>query len=161
MYFLITTHSFMTGSNKNRLDWSKRYKIAMGIADGLLYLHENCQRRIIHRDIKAENILLAENFEPQVFINWHYRELLGGNYAPSPWHEKRLPGGVFCDCVHTMKFTTYYSCMISQVFLFWCTFWCTCMAITRSMLRATTIVCFYVLSQVESIWIVFSTNISR
>lgn len=69
MYFLITTHSFMTGSNKNRLDWSKRYKIAMGIADGLLYLHENCQRRIIHRDIKAENILLAENFEPQVFIN--------------------------------------------------------------------------------------------
>jgi len=41
----------------------------VGIADGLLYLHENCQRRIIHRDIKAENILLTENFEPQVSID--------------------------------------------------------------------------------------------
>ncbi|KAH1259367.1 Receptor-like cytosolic serine/threonine-protein kinase RBK2 [Glycine max] len=52
--------------NKNKLDWSKRHKIIMGIADGLLYLHEICQRRIIHRDIKGENILLTENFEPQI-----------------------------------------------------------------------------------------------
>jgi len=57
-----------SGPNKNKLDWSKRHKIIMGIADGLLYLHEICQRRIIHRDIKGENILLTENFEPQVFI---------------------------------------------------------------------------------------------
>lgn len=59
--------SLLHGSDKNKLDWSKRYKIALGIADGLLYLHESCHRRIIHRDIKAENILLTENFEPQVF----------------------------------------------------------------------------------------------
>ncbi|MBA0654720.1 hypothetical protein Goklo_021659, partial [Gossypium klotzschianum] len=52
---------------KGILDWSKRYKIALGTADGLKYLHENCERRIIHRDIKAENILLTENFEPQLF----------------------------------------------------------------------------------------------
>ncbi|XP_045794142.1 receptor-like cytosolic serine/threonine-protein kinase RBK2 [Trifolium pratense] len=58
--------SLLHGSNKNELDWSKRYKIMVGIADGLLYLHEYCQRRIIHRDIKAENILLTENFEPQI-----------------------------------------------------------------------------------------------
>jgi serine/threonine protein kinase len=73
MYCLITVLTFSCrvhlGFNKNRLDWSKRYKIIVGIADGLLYLHENCRRRIIHRDIKAENILLTENFEPQVFIN--------------------------------------------------------------------------------------------
>lgn len=43
-----------------------RYKIALGTAEGLLYLHEDCQRRIIHRDIKAANILLTEDFEPQV-----------------------------------------------------------------------------------------------
>lgn len=48
------------------LDWSKRYKIALGTADGLTYLHENCQRRIIHRDIKADNILLTDDFEPQI-----------------------------------------------------------------------------------------------
>ncbi|CAK8572411.1 unnamed protein product [Lathyrus sativus] len=55
-----------SGSNKDTLDWSKRYKVTLGIADGLLYLHENCERRIIHRDIKPENILLTENFEPQI-----------------------------------------------------------------------------------------------
>ncbi|MBA0619337.1 hypothetical protein Godav_028526 [Gossypium davidsonii] len=53
---------------KGILDWSKRYKIALGTADGLKYLHENCERRIIHRDIKAENILLTENFEPQIMV---------------------------------------------------------------------------------------------
>lgn len=40
--------------------------MALGTAKGLLYLHEGCQRRIIHRDIKAANILLTEDFEPQV-----------------------------------------------------------------------------------------------
>ncbi|XP_039032262.1 receptor-like cytosolic serine/threonine-protein kinase RBK2 [Hibiscus syriacus] len=52
--------------SKVTLDWSKRYKIALGTADGLTYLHETCERRIIHRDIKADNILLTENFEPQI-----------------------------------------------------------------------------------------------
>ncbi|RVW53374.1 Receptor-like cytosolic serine/threonine-protein kinase RBK2 [Vitis vinifera] len=51
---------------KSKLEWSSRYKIALGTADGLRYLHEHCQRRIIHRDIKADNILLTEDFEPQV-----------------------------------------------------------------------------------------------
>ncbi|KAE8677777.1 Receptor-like cytosolic serine/threonine-protein kinase RBK2 [Hibiscus syriacus] len=51
---------------KGTLDWSKRSKIALGTADGLRYLHELCDRRIIHRDIKAENILLTDDFEPQI-----------------------------------------------------------------------------------------------
>ncbi|GAB4829757.1 hypothetical protein Ancab_019412 [Ancistrocladus abbreviatus] len=57
--------SLLHGS-REILGWSIRHKIALGIAEGLLYLHEGCQRRIIHRDIKAANILLAKNFEPQI-----------------------------------------------------------------------------------------------
>ncbi|KAM7274073.1 hypothetical protein ACFE04_028737 [Oxalis oulophora] len=57
--------SILHGSEVSKLDWSKRYKIALGIADGLMYLHETCEKRIIHRDIKADNILLTEDFEPQ------------------------------------------------------------------------------------------------
>ena len=49
-----------------KLKWSMRYQLALGIAEGLLYLHEGCQRRFIHRDIKASNILLTEDFQPQV-----------------------------------------------------------------------------------------------
>ncbi|KAI3472686.1 hypothetical protein Pfo_030835 [Paulownia fortunei] len=56
----------MLHSSREKLRWDVRYKIALGTAKGLLYLHEGCQRRIIHRDIKAANILLTEDFEPQI-----------------------------------------------------------------------------------------------
>ncbi|CAM8898926.1 unnamed protein product [Rhodiola kirilowii] len=45
------------------LDWTKRKRIALGTARGLLYLHEQCNPKIIHRDVKAANILLDESFE--------------------------------------------------------------------------------------------------
>ncbi|KAK6931822.1 Leucine-rich repeat-containing N-terminal, plant-type [Dillenia turbinata] len=45
------------------LDWNKRVQIAQGAARGLAYLHQSCEPRILHRDIKSSNILLDENFE--------------------------------------------------------------------------------------------------
>lgn len=58
--------SLLHHGSKEKLIWSIRYNVAVGTAEGLLYLHECCRRRIIHRDIKAANILLTEHFEPQI-----------------------------------------------------------------------------------------------
>lgn len=48
------------------LDWQIRKRIALGSARGLAYLHDHCDPKIIHRDVKAANILLDEEFEAVV-----------------------------------------------------------------------------------------------
>nr|BAJ90405.1 predicted protein [Hordeum vulgare subsp. vulgare] len=48
------------------LDWEMRYKIINGIARGLQYLHEDSQLRVVHRDLKASNILLDKDMNPKI-----------------------------------------------------------------------------------------------
>ncbi|GKU87501.1 hypothetical protein SLEP1_g1894 [Rubroshorea leprosula] len=51
---------------KEMIEWEKLHVIAVGIAKGIAYLHQDCQQRIIHYDIKPANILLDANFLPKV-----------------------------------------------------------------------------------------------
>eukprot|EP01018_Ginkgo_biloba_P021459 Gb_14016 [translate_table: standard] len=48
------------------LDWNQRFKIAVGTAKGLAYLHEECLEWILHCDIKPQNILLDNDFNPKI-----------------------------------------------------------------------------------------------
>ncbi|XP_076883041.1 putative LRR receptor-like serine/threonine-protein kinase RKF3 [Bidens hawaiensis] len=59
-------HLFGSESLRANLSWPVRRKIALGMARGLAYLHYGVQPGIIHRDIKASNILIDENFEAKV-----------------------------------------------------------------------------------------------
>ncbi|KAI9107849.1 hypothetical protein K1719_021185 [Acacia pycnantha] len=61
-----TLEFHLHGKDRTAMDWATRIKIAIGSAKGLAYLHEDCHPRIIHRDIKASNILLDDNFEAKV-----------------------------------------------------------------------------------------------
>lgn len=48
------------------LEWEQRYKIILGTAEGLAFLHGNSNLRIIHRDIKLSNVLLEKDFTPRI-----------------------------------------------------------------------------------------------
>ncbi|GAB2291162.1 hypothetical protein Dimus_025421 [Dionaea muscipula] len=50
----------------DQVDWYTRYRIALGVAKGIAYLHHDCSPPVIHRDIKSTNILLDDNYEPKI-----------------------------------------------------------------------------------------------
>ncbi|KAK1368440.1 Cysteine-rich RLK (RECEPTOR-like protein kinase) 25 [Heracleum sosnowskyi] len=59
-------HVIFDPVKSSHLDWERRYKIIGGVARGILYLHEDSRLRIIHRDLKAGNVLLDGEMNPKI-----------------------------------------------------------------------------------------------
>lgn len=67
------------GNNKDPLvfGWKERYKVAVGVAEALEYLHGRDDQPVIHRDVKSSNILLCDDFEPQVLFCCFFPVIFG------------------------------------------------------------------------------------
>ncbi|XP_051142357.1 probable receptor-like serine/threonine-protein kinase At5g57670 isoform X2 [Andrographis paniculata] len=81
-----TLSSALHEATRPYLDWPIRYRIILGVARGLHYLHKCCKHRIIHRDIKASNVLLGPDYEPQI------SDFGLAKWLPSKWtHHAVIP----------------------------------------------------------------------
>ena len=60
--------AYESGNKKDprAFGWTQRYKVAVGVAEALEHLHNRDAQPVIHRDVKSSNILLSDDFEPQL-----------------------------------------------------------------------------------------------
>ncbi|KAG7579389.1 Protein kinase domain [Arabidopsis thaliana x Arabidopsis arenosa] len=82
-----------TLQGKHVLRWEERFKIAIGLGEALDYLHNQCSNPVIHRDVKSSNILLSDEFEPQL-----------SDFGLSMWGSKSCPYTISRDVVGTFGY---------------------------------------------------------
>ena len=65
--------SVFVGGSHAPIDWDERYKILLGVAEALVYLHKHAPIRVIHSNVNLHNIFLDENLVPKLSGFWFSR----------------------------------------------------------------------------------------
>lgn len=64
--YVVNLHGSLDPNKSAQLGWSTRHNVILGIARGLLYLHEDSLLKVVHRDLKASNVLLDDKMNPKI-----------------------------------------------------------------------------------------------
>ena len=66
IWYTVEQNLIVDHTRASFLNWKKRFEIILGIARGVLYLHQDSRLKIIHRDLKASNVLLDTEMNPKI-----------------------------------------------------------------------------------------------
>ena len=103
----LDNHLFCS-QEKASLSWSLRYKIAFGVASALHYLHNEYDQKVVHRDLKASNIMLDANFDARLGDFGLARAIDNERTSYADQHLKGVAGTIGYiapECFHTGKAT--------------------------------------------------------